>query len=108
AVGLWPIRLRRKRSMRPAHPLVPEKPFENSSDVVWAAEHPVEAGAAPAQPDQREIADGGVTGALAIDDYRRSALEEGLADEELAAPGELDDQAFVLHWLGRRDLPEEH
>ena len=77
---------------------MPEEPFENRLDVIGPAEHPLEARAAAPVSEYRQVADRRVSGALAVDDDRRAALEVGLADEELAAAGKLDDSECLGRW----------
>ena len=72
---------------------MPEKPFEDGVDVVGSAENPFDSAASAAESDHDEVADGCIAGALPVDRDRDAALEEGLADEELPAAGELRDES---------------
>ena len=78
--------------VRPPHALVPEEPLEHGFDPARGTEHALEPGPAAPEPDDHEVADRGVAGALAVDDDGNAALEVRLADEELAAPGQLADE----------------
>jgi hypothetical protein len=69
---------------------VPQQPFENRVDVISSSEDPFDPRAtASGSMQDNEISDGRVADALAIDDYRRARLEEGIADEKLPAAGKL-------------------
>ncbi len=97
AIVLVVARLRGKRRVLAADALVPEEPFQDGLDVVGAPEDLLEAGAAAPEAEEHEVADRRLPRTLAVDDDGDAALEERLADEELAAPGELADdeiQAF--------------
>jgi hypothetical protein len=77
---------------------VPEETVEDGVDSVGRAQHLLEPGASPPEPQNHQVSDRGLAGALAVDDDRRAALEEGIADEELPAAGKLGDEEC----LGRR------
>jgi hypothetical protein len=77
---------------RPPNSLVPEQALENRLDVVRSPERQFHPRAATAESQDGQVADGRVSGALAIDDDGRAGVEERFADEELPAPGELGDQ----------------
>jgi hypothetical protein len=70
---------------------VPEKTFQHRLDCVRSTEGSLYSRAPAAQSKDDEIADGCVPGTLAVDDDGNTALEIRLADEELAAAGELAD-----------------
>jgi hypothetical protein len=78
-----------------------EQPLEHDLDVVCLPEDALEARAAPPRPDDGEIAWACVAEALAVEDERHAPHEVRLADDELAAPLDLDDGA-----VGQLDLEE--
>jgi hypothetical protein len=79
-----------------AQSLVPKQTFEDRVNVLGSPQHPFQSGATAPDSHHDEVADGGLPRALAVDDDGRSRLEEGLADEELAAAGELADEELHL------------
>ena len=92
-----PVRLvvrgeRRQRRVRGSKALVPEEAFEHRLDPARRAEHLLDPRAAASRPDDDEVADRRLPGALAVDDDRDAAFEERLADEELALAGQLADE----------------
>jgi hypothetical protein len=85
----------RKRRVLPAQALVPEQPFENGLDVARGPEDPLEPGAPAPRTENDEVADGRLPRPPPVDHDLGPGLEVRLADEELAAPGELTDQELV-------------
>src|SRR5207248_7226066 len=76
-----------------AHPraAVDEQAFEHGLDVLRLAEHALELRAAATGAHDREIAGPRIFEALAVEEQRRACSEVRLAGDELAAPGDLDD-----------------
>jgi hypothetical protein len=70
---------------------VPQQPFQNRLDCFGFTEDLLDPGATAAESKHHEVADRCLAGTLAVDDDGNTALEVGLADEELAATGELAD-----------------
>ena len=99
AIRLFGGRRRRHGRVLTTRALVPEQSFEDGLDVVRAAEDTLEARPAGPETEDDEIADGRIAGALAVDDDGPAAAEVRLADEELAAAGELADRD--LRQVGR-------
>jgi hypothetical protein len=84
-----------------------EETFEHGEDVLRLPQHALEAGAAAVgHGDDREIARTGLADALAVEDERDAGDEERLADDELAALRDLDDDAFYI-WRKRRIVTAE-
>ena len=79
---------------------MPEQPLEDDLDRLGPAQHALHAGAAPAGPEDDEVADRGLPGALAVHDERHAALEERVAHEELAPAGQLTDDELHLELGG--------
>jgi hypothetical protein len=98
-------RLLRERRRPPPYALVPQKAFEHRMNVARPAEHVLDACAPAPEADDGQIAHRRVPHALAVDDHGRAPLEEGLADEQLAAAGELADEE--RHSRRLRELLEE-
>jgi hypothetical protein len=65
---------------------VVEKAVEHALDPEGGSERAYDARSAAAARDDDEIALGGVPRRLAVEDDRRSGIEERLADEQLPAP----------------------
>src|SRR5439155_22489172 len=68
-----------------------EQALEDDLDVARLAEHPLEAGAAPPRPDDREVTWARVAEPLAVEHERHAGYEVGLGDHELAALLDLED-----------------
>jgi hypothetical protein len=68
---------------------VPEKTFQYGLDRVGSPEHLFDPRPPAAETQDHEVADGCLPGALPVDDDGHTTLEVRLADEELAAAGEL-------------------
>jgi hypothetical protein len=68
---------------------VPEESFEHGPDVFRPPQNPLEPSAAAAEPENDQVSRGRVPDSFAVDDDGGARLEEGVADEELAAAGEL-------------------
>ena len=85
------------RLERLAQPLLGEQPLEHGLDVVRLAEHAVDARAAASGADDGEVARPHVAGLLAVEDERSRRLEVRLADEQLAAALDLDDDELGRH-----------
>ena len=68
-----------------------EQPFQDRLDVVRVAEDPLELRAAASRPDDGEVATSGTSESLAVENERRVGNEVRLADDELAALRDLDD-----------------
>ena len=88
-------------------PLV-EQPLEHGVDVIRGSEDALDAGPAAARADDGEIAGPGVAETVAVDDERHSRLEVRLADDELPAFAQLDDDLtacgrLVTHLAQSRD-----
>jgi hypothetical protein len=66
--------------------------------VLGATEYFLESGATAADSNYGQVADRGVAGALAVDDNRSTALEVGLAHQQLPAAGKLDDGVCLGRW----------
>jgi hypothetical protein len=73
---------------------VHEQAFEHGVDRRRLPEHALEPSPAAAGKDDRQVARTGVSEVLSVEDERHSRLEEGVADDELAALRDLDDDAF--------------
>jgi hypothetical protein len=74
---------------------VPEQSFEDRLDIVCASEHALEPRPSASESKYDQIPGIGRPGALPVDNDGRATLEERVADEELAATGELgDDECF--------------
>ena len=82
----WLVRLELHSGAR-----VHEQPFQHRLDVVRVAEDPLELRAAASRPDNGEVATSGTSESLAVENERRAGNEVRLADDELAALRDLDD-----------------
>src|SRR6266511_3960618 len=81
---------------------VDEQPFEDGFDVVRLSEHTFEPRAPTAGADDGEISGACVTEALAVEDEGDVRNEERLADDELPALPDLDDDEVVRHYTCRK------
>jgi hypothetical protein len=68
--------------------------LEHVLDPLRRAEDSLHSRAPAPAGDDREIARPRLARALTVDDYRRAEGEVRLADQQLAAPGKLDDERF--------------
>jgi hypothetical protein len=73
---------------------VDEQPLEHSLDVVGLAERPLDSRTTPARERDDEIPRAHVSEPLAVEDERHARNEVRLADDELAALRNLDDDAI--------------
>ena len=86
---------------------VDEQALQYGEDVLRLAEDAVDTRpAAPRNGGDDEVARAGVLEALAVEDERDPWDEERLADNELAALGDLDDDALYI-WRKRRMVTAE-
>jgi hypothetical protein len=76
-----------------ARPVLGEQRLENVLDPSSAAERPFDPGAPAALRNEREVAIVDIVEALRIEDDRDTRREVRLADDELPAAPDLDDQA---------------
>ena len=88
-------------------PLV-EQPLEHGVDVIRGSEDALDASASAARADDSEIAGPSVAETVAIDDDRYSRGEVRVADDELPARAQLDDDLaacgrLVTHLAQSRD-----
>jgi hypothetical protein len=74
---------------------VDQQALEHDADVTGLPERPLDLRPAPADPDDDEITRPYVTRTLAVDLGGNVRDEERLADELLAAPVDLDDEAVA-------------
>jgi hypothetical protein len=75
-----------------------EQALEHGLDVAGLAENLLQPRSSPSRADDREVAGAGVAEALAVENQRDTRNEERLADDELAALRNLDDDRFAqLH-----------
>jgi len=72
--------------------LLDEERFEDVVDPAGASEAPLDLGPPPARPHDGEVAGAGVAEALVVEHERHAGGEVRLADDELAAPADLDDE----------------
>jgi hypothetical protein len=73
---------------------VDEQPLEHGLDVVGLAERALDSRTTPARERDDEVSRAGVSEALAVEDERHARHEVRLADDELAALRNLDDDAI--------------
>ena len=85
-----------------AFALLHEQRLEHGLDPVRPAENPLEPSPPAPAVDEREVARPRLAASLAVDDHRHARREVRLADEELAASGELYDERIAHALLGRR------
>ena len=78
-----------------AEALLDEQRLEHVLDPVRGPHYPLDASPPAAFRDGDEIAGLGALQPLAVDGDRRPGREVRLADEQLAAPAELDDQTLA-------------
>jgi hypothetical protein len=78
-----------------ACPRLDQQRIENILDPLRRADHVPHAGAALAARHERQVARSGLPRPLAVDDHRHAGREVRLADEQLSAPSDLDDDGFV-------------
>jgi hypothetical protein len=77
---------------------MPEQTFRHCFDVLRSAEDLLESAATAAGSNQGQVAHRSVAGTLAVDDDRSTALEVGLAHQQLPAAGKLDDGVCLGRW----------
>jgi hypothetical protein len=87
--------LRRHGRVATPNSFMPEQPLEHTLDVVGRPKGLFDSGAPTRRlAQEHEISDRSVPRSLSVDHDRPPALEERVADEELAAPGELGDDGL--------------
>jgi hypothetical protein len=94
AIGLELAGRSRHRRVRPADAFLPEEPLEHRAHILRLPQDALHPRPPAAQPQDGQIADRCVAASLAVDGDRDPSFEEGLAHQELPAPGELGDEGF--------------